>query len=93
MIDEVRGRVYPQFAIDTIREKNLRSRETDSRTNGFWVGAIATALQRHEDPHDILLYDKRNRTLTPAQAAEMAKVVLNKQVYIQGILRPDAPTP
>ncbi len=93
VIDEVRGRVYPQFAIDTIREKNLRSRETDSRTNGFWVGAIATALQRHEDPHDILLYDKRNRTLTPAQAAEMAKVVLNKQVYIQGILRPDAPTP
>lgn len=88
IIDEVRATVYSEAGIATMREKNRRSRETALNTNGFWVGGIAGALARGEDPRDLLGFDARNDALSAEAVQEMAAQVLNREQYIQVIQRP-----
>jgi zinc protease len=69
--------------------KNRRSRQTRIEENDFWTSAIAGALRRGEDPHDLLTWDDRNDSLTATEIQQAAQLYLSDDVVTVVLLPED----
>ena len=90
VIDEVVKAPVEQRLVAQEQEKGRRSREESRRTNSFWGGGLAGALQRGEDPNDILTWDERNNSLTPELVQEAAGKYLSATPQLKVVLKPEA---
>jgi zinc protease len=88
VIDRVRGAQVNQRALDVMREQRRRDRETEARDNSFWVSEIANALQRGEDPREILNFDARNKALDADDISILASRLLRDDAVVQIVQRP-----
>lgn len=82
------------------QEKNRRAREEAVRSNGFWSSGIVGAVVRGERPEDLLTYDARNESLTPAAVHDMARRVFAPDGgfvegggFVKAVLLPESARP
>jgi zinc protease len=77
-----------------IRETVIRSRETDLKENGFWLGQLAGYEQNGEDPRALLDPSDLLPLLTPERLKAAAERYLDRRNYVRVTLLPQAkPTP
>ena len=84
--------VDPQRVADE-QAKNRREREEQRQTDGFWLGGLVTALRGGEDPREILTWDARNDSLTPAVIQETAAALLGPDNRKEVVRLPAASAP
>jgi zinc protease len=88
---EALKRAPPSAAdVDKVREQFLRQRETASKTNAYWIGAIAS----RDEPIDNLganlaAAEARIRDLTGEQIQRAAQRFFNVQEYARFVLLPE----
>ncbi|MEZ4455058.1 MAG: insulinase family protein [Gemmatimonadales bacterium] len=75
-----------------IRETVIRSRETDLRENGFWLGQLAGYAANGEDPAGIVKLDDLLPLLTRERIRAAAARYLDKKNYIRVTLMPERST-
>ena len=76
--------------LEKVKQAFLRERETQLRTNGFWVGWLSSAYRFGDDPTIILDTSKMVARMTSANVKAAARRYLDgKQVY-QAVLMPSA---
>jgi zinc protease len=90
VVDLVRSERVLDSGITIMRSQRAHDREEDEGSNGFWAGEITGALQRGEDPRDILTFEARNAALNGAAIRELARRVLDKENHLLLIQRPEA---
>ncbi len=79
----------PDDVISTVREQQRRERETDLRTNDFWVSVLDFYYSRDEDVLDVLRYDELIQSLTAEEIQEAAQRYLDQDRLVKGILYPE----
>jgi zinc protease len=77
--------------VDQLKEQNRRSREESVRSNSFWLGGLLGALERGEDPHELLTWDARNDSLSPEEVHAAAKRWLDVPNTVEAVLLPAEP--
>lgn len=65
-----------------------RTREPKLKTNEFWAMNIKGALQREEDPHELLRWDVRNDALSPKVIRNAARLYLDATQVVTMVLLP-----
>lgn len=72
-----------------IRETVIRSRETDLKENGFWLGQLAAVEQNGDDPKVILDPSDLLGLLTPERLKAAAERYLDRKNYVRVTLLPE----
>ncbi len=83
-----RGDVSEELA-DKVRQILLRQHETDTEDNSFWLGALADAYRRGEDPTGLLDFDDTVRGLKPADLSAIARRYVDWKTRVVGLLLPE----
>lgn len=78
--------------VDAEIAKNRQQHQESIRTNGWWLGAFAGALDRGADPAKLLEYDARNEALTAGILHDRAREWLKPANRATAVLLP-APSP
>ena len=73
-----------------IRETTIRSRETDLKENGFWLGQLAAVEQNGDDPKVILDPSDLLPLLTPERIKQAALRYLDQKNYVRVTLLPES---
>jgi hypothetical protein len=76
-----------------VKETYIRERETQMRTNRFWVGALQDSYRFGDDPTLILDTEKIIARMTPANVRAAAKKFLDKKEYFQAAMLPEKDVP
>lgn len=76
MVDSLRAAPVSDATFAAEIEGNRRTRQTGLVRNAFWRSQILGAVERGEDPREILNYDQRNESLTSAIVQASAKLWL-----------------
>ena len=71
-----------------VKETQRRERETDKKTNGFWLSYLGYYYQNEEDPANINRYDALVAGLTPGALQEAARRYLDMKNYVDVVLYP-----
>ncbi|OGU55349.1 MAG: hypothetical protein A2V66_04010 [Ignavibacteria bacterium RBG_13_36_8] len=74
--------------VDKVKEMQLRKRETDLKTNGFWLYFINDCLFNNIDFISVLEFADKVEELTPEIILKTTKQYLNSKNYIEVILYP-----
>jgi len=75
--------------LERVKQTFVRTRETDLRNNGFWLGWLASAYKYGDDPSIVLdptLFTKR---VTAANVKAAAKKFLDTKQYYQAVMLPE----
>ncbi|MFN0253143.1 MAG: M16 family metallopeptidase [Kofleriaceae bacterium] len=100
-LDEIAG-VQKEGAtaeqLEKIKAQFLRERETQIKTNGFWIGWLASTYRFGDDPTLVTDPSKMIARMTSDNVKAAAKKFLPKAPYFQAVLMPaagaaPAPTP
>ena len=78
--------------LEKIKAQFLRERETQLKTNGFWIGWLASTSRYGDDPTLVLDPSKMIGRMTSANVKAAAKKFLPKSPYFQAVLLPAAAT-
>ena len=90
VVDSLRTYAPSDADLTKVREQLLRGRETDLKTNGFWLNNIGSRDQNGEDIAGLLgPYDALVKNLTAKQIQDAAKLYLDPKRYIKVVLLPD----
>ncbi len=71
-----------------IKQQFLRDRETQLKTNGFWVGWLASSARYKDDPTIILDTSGMVGRMTSDNVKAAAKKYLSRKQYFQSVLLP-----
>jgi zinc protease len=94
LIDTLKARGPSVADVEKVKEQLVRTRETDIKTNGYWLGNISGRDQAGEDIAGLLEpYDRMIRNLTPAQIQQAARVYFNPKSYQRFVLLPETIVP
>ena len=94
LVDSLKARGPSASDVEKVREQLIRTRETDVKTNAYWVGNIAGRDQAGEDIAGLLEpYDRMIRNLTPAQIQQAAKLYFDTKNYARFVLLPETIVP
>lgn len=89
-VERIRTEPVSDEEIVIEQEKNRRDREESVRSNGFWAGGMAGALERGEDPRELMTWDARNDSLSAVEVHEMAAQVFSEEAgFVQLVLLPE----
>ncbi len=88
-VEKIRTVGPPQVNVDKFKAETLRTIETATKTNGFWLGYIYGQLQNGEPLDQIDTYNERVNAITPADVKAAAAEYLNGKNYIKFVLLPD----
>lgn len=91
-IETIKMNGVAQDDLDRVKETFLRSRETDLRKNGTWVGWLSASYRFGDDPTLILDPSKVIARMTPGHVKAAAKRYLDRKTYFESVLLP-APAP
>lgn len=75
--------------VATVKEQQRRERETALRTNAFWVSVLDFYYSNDEDVLDVLTYDDLIDSLDAEDVQESARMYLDEDRYVQGVLYPE----
>jgi zinc protease len=90
MIDSLQRKGPTAAEVDKVKEQILRTREVDTKTNGYWAGNLVGRDRAGEDvgglgaPYDVMV-----KSLTAAQLRDAAKKYLNTTNYAKFVLLPE----
>ncbi len=90
-IDSLRTHGPTQEYIDKVKETQRRSRETNLRRNGYWLGRLSAAVRHGTDPRNILDDEKFIDGLTAEMIRAAAEMYLRTDNYVQVSLFPESP--
>jgi zinc protease len=79
--------------IEKLTSQRTRDLELDYRNNGFWLGRLATAYQRGDDPRQILTLHELTKRVTSENIRQAARKYLNPTQYVDAQLLPEAQPP
>lgn len=88
-IDSLKNQGPAELYVNKQKEIFLRKRETDLKTNGFWVNVFASAITLNEDPAYILNFNNMVHDLTAADIQQAAKRLFNEKNYVRVVLYPE----
>jgi zinc protease len=72
-----------------VRETQRRSRETNLKQNGYWLGQLAARYRMGTDPREILSYEQLIDTLDSKMVQEAARTYLPANNYVRVSLYPE----
>jgi zinc protease len=75
--------------LDKVKQTFTRSRETDLRRNGFWLGWLQSAYRYGDDPALVLDTSKMIARMTPKNVIASAKKYLDTKQLYQSVLLPE----
>jgi zinc protease len=94
LIDTMKTRGPSAADVEKVKEQMIRGRETELKTNGYWVGNISGRDQSGEDIAGLLEpYDRLIRSLTPAQVQQAARLYFDTKNYARFVLLPETIVP
>lgn len=79
----------PDDVVATVKEQHRRERETDMRTNEFWVSVLDFYYSHDEDVLDVLRYHDLIEQLAPEDVQAAAREYLNEDRIVRGVLYPE----
>jgi zinc protease len=84
-------------ALDRVKQTFLRTRETDLRRNGWWLGQLARAYRYGDDPTIILDTESTTKRMTAENVKASAKKFFDAKTYYETVMLPEnaaaAPAP
>jgi zinc protease len=90
MIDSLQKFGPTPAEVDKVKEQILRARETETRTNDYWVGNIVARYRAGEDIGGLgAAYDVLVKGINAAQLQDAAKKYLSTTSYAKFILLPE----
>lgn len=87
-IDSLKRSGVPGVDLPKVREQLRLQRETDLRTNGFWLNSLQFYDVHQEDPLNVYKFDAMNNGLTSETIQKAAQRYLDPQNYVQVVLLP-----
>jgi len=79
----------PDEQLEKVRAGFVRERETELRTNSFWVGQLLQSAFYGDDPSVVLDPTNVTRRMTSANVQAAAKRALDPKQYFQAVLMPE----
>ena len=87
-IDSIQKNGVAESYVQQIRESQRRERETNLKTNEFWMSAIEVYDVEGLDLRDLPRFDELVQRVTPENIREAAKRYLKQDRYVLGVLNP-----
>jgi zinc protease len=78
-----------QVNVDKYKAEDQRARETELKTNNWWLEYLETGLQNHDDLHELSNYDSDLAKVTPESLKAVANKYLSGKNYIRLVLLPE----
>ena len=78
----------PEEQLEKVRAGFVRERETELRTNGFWLGQLLQSAFYGDDPSVVLDPSNVTRRMTSANVQATAKRSLDPKQYFEAVLLP-----
>ncbi len=76
--------------MEKVKEQQRRERETQLKTNGFWLSVLDFYYSHDgEDPRDALTYGDMIESLTAEDVRQAARRYLNRDRYVKVVLLPE----
>jgi zinc protease len=82
-----------QSYLDKLISQRTRGLEEDYRSNGFWLGRLASSYERGEDPRRILDLHDLTKRITKDNLRRAAQTYLRDDQYLDARLLPEQPAP
>jgi zinc protease len=94
MIDSLK-RVGPSDAdVVKVKEQIMRTRETSTKTNGYWLSNISARDQAGEPLAGLLTpYDEMVKAISAQSIKAAAQKYFNDKRYVKVVLLPEGPKP
>lgn len=88
-IEQLKTEGPPEDVVSTVKEQQRRERETELRTNDFWVSVLDFYYSHDEDVLDVLRYEELISSTTAEEVQLAAQKYLNMDRYVKGVLYPE----
>jgi len=79
----------PQVNVDKYKAEDQRTRETDLKSNIWWMSYLMDNLENQDDLHELGTYDSDVAKVSPASLKIIAEKYLSGENYIKLVLMPD----
>lgn len=76
--------------MEKVKEQQRRARETQLRTNSFWIETLSYHFNRGSDPRETLGYLDLVESLTAEDIQQIANRYLDESRYVRAVLYPEA---
>jgi zinc protease len=94
LVDTLKAKGPSVADVEKVKEQFIRGRETELKTNAYWIGNISGRDQSKEDIAGLLEpYDRMVRSLTPAQVQQAARLYFDTKNYARFVLLPESIVP
>ena len=94
MMDSLKAHAPTVADVEKVKEQLIRARETDLKTNAYWLANMAGWDQNNEDLTRLLApYDAMIRALTPAQIQQAAQRYFDRKNFYKFVLLPETSKP
>jgi zinc protease len=91
LLDSLKATPPSQADVDKVKEQILRTREVETRQNGYWLGNILARDEAGEDLGGLTnKYDEMVKKLTPEMLQAAAKQYFNTANYVRFVLLPES---
>jgi len=87
-IDSLKRFGIPATDLPKVREQLRLQRETDLKSNSFWLSSLQFYDYHKEDPLNVYKFDAMNNGLTSETIQKAAQRYLDPQNYVQVVLLP-----
>ncbi|MDB5018209.1 MAG: insulinase family protein, partial [Mucilaginibacter sp.] len=88
-VDKLKTQGPPQVNIDKYKAEDQRSRETELKTNKFWLGYLSGSLQNNDPLTELDSYAIDLQSVTPESLKLTAQKYLSGKNYIRFVLLPE----
>jgi zinc protease len=89
-IDKLQSAGPSEEDLNKVKQAMLQSYRKSIRENGYWLGYLVSAQVEDNDAHEILTVEQRINALTGPKVQAAAKRYLDKQKYVEMVLKPEA---
>jgi zinc protease len=79
----------PQINVDKWRAESIRTRESESQTNRWWLRYLNSQQSNNDDLHSLDTYQSDLQSVTPERIKAAANTYLSGENYIQMVLLPE----
>jgi zinc protease len=88
-IDSLKARGPTETDLAKVKETMTRERETNIKTNSWWLSQLSARLRNAEDPREIATSAQFIASLTPQIVRDAARRWLNEKQYVKVVLLPE----
>lgn len=88
-IDKLQSVGPSEEDLNKVKQAMLQGYRKSIRENGYWMGYLVNARMEDNDMHEILTMEQRINALTAPKVQEAAKRYLDKQKYVEMVLKPE----